>query len=496
MAANRPEAVLDFELHSTRPIQELNTITTIITSSTISTITTSTSPLQKTTTTALASKNSSFSGQQNGNDQTGLRADEEGAEVTKLDAKKQKSTCTCTNIGIMQLFYEMKQKFPTVSDNVVNECVLDHCHNRDACIEKLKAIVAGNNHSGVIQAYPVKSLRQASSNDEGSLRRGSGNSGNTVDKINNSSDTLRKNIQPRITDQDLRGFKFVSNKPQSEATTYNNSSSYLSNQNNRDKKPVTMLRGGGNQYRDEVQAEKEDEEEQKAERPTTLNLNKSPAVINRPFRSAPPIPSVTSSTSSLSSLSVISNLNDPDLLTPSSSIQSGSNESINVSVNVTLSPVLNQRTKPPARPPRHTTAMTVQPEIRPPFASPFANANSPGIGGSSPRSFTSVNFTLRPPNPTTSPSTSSAGLDHQPSSTPADITQTAAGSSVTYSTSSFDPRHGYQSVMITVGNGGGSISAIRTRSPSFQQQSPAVPKVPTVVTSMVSNSGQSSNDGE
>lgn len=46
--------------------------------------------------------------------------------------------CSCTKISTMQLFYEMKQKFPTVPDNVVCEFVGQNCHNRSACIDSLE----------------------------------------------------------------------------------------------------------------------------------------------------------------------------------------------------------------------------------------------------------------------------------------------------------------------------------------------------------------------
>lgn len=66
----------------------------------------------------------------------------------------------------------------------------------------------------------------------------------------------------------------------------------------------------------------------------------------------------------------------------------------------------------------------------------------------SPRSYTSVNLTLRPPS-----------VEPQP---PIDIT--SQNSSLTYSTSSFDSQKGLQSrLQITVGPGGGTVSSVRTR---------------------------------
>lgn len=160
-------------------------------------------------------------------------------------------------------------------------------------------------------------------------------------------------------------------------------------------------------------------------RPTTLNISKDPynssGSINRsglrPTRVAPAPPSSTGSNSN----------NSP------SGIDSDS--SLNVSLNVTVSPVLAGR--PPIRPPRHTSAITVQPEQA------FMQETP-----QSPRSFTSINFELR-----------------QPTSSPQSPIHIAAGPSLTYSSSSFDARQGYQSrLQITVGGGGGSsISAMRTR---------------------------------
>lgn len=55
-----------------------------------------------------------------------------------IPAPSKAAQCSCTKITTMQLFYEMKQKFPTVPDNVVCECVGRNCHNRSACIDCLE----------------------------------------------------------------------------------------------------------------------------------------------------------------------------------------------------------------------------------------------------------------------------------------------------------------------------------------------------------------------
>lgn len=158
------------------------------------------------------------------------------------------------------------------------------------------------------------------------------------------------------------------------------------------------------------------------DRPNTLNISKltdSYQQLNlRPTRSAPPPP--TTSNPFFPQTPVV-----PET------------DSVNVSLNVTVSPA---SLRPPVRPQRavrHTTAISVQPEAPvPPF-----NRDAPR------KSFTSVNFTLR-----------------QPTSTPQSPIDISAGPSpsLTYSSSSYDARKGYQSRLeITVGSGGSSISATR-----------------------------------
>ena len=88
-------------------------------------------------------------------------------------------------------------------------------------------------------------------------------------------------------------------------------------------------------------------------------------------------------------------------------------------------------------------------EPRPHYTEPYMNVN-PSIQGDQTRSFTSVSLTLRPPS-----------SERQP---PIDIR--SQGSSLTYSTSSSDPR-GFQSrVQIRIGPGNvGSVAAARIRPP-------------------------------
>lgn len=41
--------------------------------------------------------------------------------------------CACTNISLMQLFHELKQKFPAVPDHVVSSTIELYCHDKQAC---------------------------------------------------------------------------------------------------------------------------------------------------------------------------------------------------------------------------------------------------------------------------------------------------------------------------------------------------------------------------
>lgn len=161
------------------------------------------------------------------------------------------------------------------------------------------------------------------------------------------------------------------------------------------------------------------------ERPNTLNISKLSESYQqlhlRPTRSAPPPPTASN-----------------PFFPQTPTVPEG--ESVNVSLNVTVSP-----SRPPVRPQRavrHTTAISVQPEA--PFNRDVQQ---------SPRSYTSVNFTLRQPT-----STPQSPIDISASPTP----------SLTYSSSSYDARKGYTNRLeITVGSGSSSISASRIRPTSF-----------------------------
>lgn len=89
--------------------------------------------------------------------------------------------CSCTKISTMQLFYEMKQKFPTVPDNVVCEFVGQNCHNRSACIDGLE------DYPNSANVYP-QALRNQSTK-----KKVQSNSAATATTTTKSNDATKEN---------------------------------------------------------------------------------------------------------------------------------------------------------------------------------------------------------------------------------------------------------------------------------------------------------------
>ncbi|CAO1426389.1 unnamed protein product [Diamesa serratosioi] len=313
----------------------------------------------------------------------------------------------------MQLFHEMKQEFPKVPDHIVTQLVTDNCHNRLACVEQLKKESAGQ--SATTQSYP--------------------------------SQSIHKNNQNNL-----------------------NSMSMMSSRINGD--------NGGRKKTKEISELFENgmtENKNQFKRPTTLALRQAPAppigTLNQSQDSLSSASSTSSlvggSTSSISSNSVSHtyrqhNQQQQQQTLPHQAVLMDSSatkyrdDSLNVQLNLTVSPLTSAPPippRPPAKPPRHTTQLNVQPEL--PFTNMLDNvpSTSKGITTTGQRSYTSVNFTLRQP----------TSILPSPQ-LPIDIQ--AGPSSLTYSSSSFDAKQGYQShLKITVaGNGESCISAVRTKS--------------------------------
>lgn len=70
--------------------------------------------------------------------------------------------CACTNISLMQLFHELKQKFPGVPDHVVSNTIELYCHDKQACETHLHSEVKAS----LTHAYHASSLAAARQHSE------------------------------------------------------------------------------------------------------------------------------------------------------------------------------------------------------------------------------------------------------------------------------------------------------------------------------------------
>lgn len=312
---------------------------------------------------------------------------------------KPPSNCPCNNISIMQLFHEMKQKFPTVPDNIVNECATENCHNRDKCIAALeKELII---HPNTAQSYPSQAIRNNGS----------------------ASPLLLRPIRPA---------------PLSPSTS-NSSTSSASN-------------ACDNVVRPQVSPKPQ------VKRPTTLDIvKKYPTGPAKPIRRAPPLPpnrfhhqpppqhdnqstttsSIGDSTSSLTSPSDFSD----SLHSPSTSASASEHNSFvkrlgdgKVSSYVHFNP-------------------------EPAYTQFLGKTISP----TNPKSFTSVNFSLRPPSDTPQ--------------NPIEI-QARPDSGLSYSSVSFNPREGLKNqLQIHVNDKCGQFTISQIQ----QRTSPIIPLQPQIM---------------
>ncbi|XP_049290973.1 mucin-5AC isoform X3 [Anopheles funestus] len=368
---------------------------------------------------------------------------------------KQRAPCACSNISIMQLFHEMKQKYPTVPDTVVSELVTQNCHDRPACIGKLEEAVLGTPGQ---TTYPSQSIHS------GSLKRRSGERkpvGNRSDGSNSYSSNSSSNSsrESSVDSSRLQGTACPSTQQQQQAV------STASNIGYSDSRLIGESRTCAN-------------------RPTTLAVRPAttgmgyfgatppPAPPMRPNRTAPPCPPSNGplATSSITATTMTSG-----------SAEFG--ETMNVQVNVTVSPKAGG---PLIAGQRHTSTISLQPE--PPYtrelaqvSSTFSGGNqlvmgvppttsagtpggssrtgsSGGVGtgtnGNGVRSSTSVNLTLRQP------------TDGGPR-TPIHI----HASPLKYTAKNFNAQSGIQSKLeVTFRDGCGTFRAMRAQVPGYEPQ--------------------------
>ena len=389
------------------------------------------------------------------------------------------SDCCCTNISIRHLFLEMKQEFPTVPDHIVNQCVIDNCHDRENCIKCLQNELAL--HPTTAQAYPSHLLRN--NQNSNNISSGGRNHNRICGQGNNNVNQkiplrptrpapMPQHTAPRSGEINLSNGEtcLQSAIPQSpikstpRKKSYNNAGSFGNHQQHSIQLPQASIN------RPNEIIELRDASQNAPQRPKTLNFREpfqhsagprhnqiNRHIVHKPVRKAPPPPlgakvytSIQSNDQNFSSTTSIQS--------PLSFSDSGESE---ISVNFSLSPSSDRTNSkamighqhnqivPLPQSSRRISSITLQPA--PPYSRDHILEN--------PRSFTSLNVTLR--RPSTKPQS------------PIDIT---AGPGLSYSSVSFDARLGYQTnFQITVTDEGGMFSASRIRPkscvvPSIQHQ--------------------------
>ncbi|RZC41644.1 hypothetical protein BDFB_004847 [Asbolus verrucosus] len=374
-----------------------------------------------------------------------------------------------SNIRVMQLFHELKQQFPTVPDHVVSACIATHAHstspNKDTAIrEVLEAAAALSQQQEPMGRSPPpppetpaltldtnpSSLGKASRNSEEATATTSTERNRF--EMNDSESDINRNVVKSSGVTFSKKFESVSvctSNQRVAQTTIGKSSFFVKRPDHLDIKPETLGDFPKRQpysFGDEPSGRRHNIQLSEKCKDVHKLLN-SGHVSEKPPRS--PLTGKRSSHHAKSSPTrpdqVRSPLASPDTQkrlqeepkkketasTPTQTTDTllGGN-SVNLSLNVNCSMDLVQS------PTRRKSLLQVTPQ-QPWLQEPI-----------SPRSYTSVNLTLRPPS-----------SEPQP---PIDIT--SQNSSLTYSTSSFDSQKGLQSrLQITVGPGGGSVSATRTR---------------------------------
>lgn len=303
-----------------------------------------------------------------------------------------------SNVRAMQLFHELKQQFPTVPDHVVSACI----------------------------ASTTTAL-------ESMGRQPPETTTTTTDYPTSTNMDQNDNIEAQQQQQQQQanhvGAAFYNKKSDSVSVTADDLSAKVGNSSFYVKRPTHLDIGGTSKKDRTLQLSEKCKDVHKLLNSDNVNEKppRSPLSVKRLAATAKP---ASPSTSPLADGRKVTPPTTPKLETPTQTTLVDTPNSVNLSLNVNCS-VVHSPTRP-----RRSSVLQLTPQ-QPWIQEPI-----------SPRSYTSVNLTLRPP--TSKPQA------------PIDIT--SQNSSLTYSTSTFDPQKGLQSrLQITVGPGGGSVSSVRTR---------------------------------
>lgn len=384
-----------------------------------------------------------------------------------------RGACDCSNISIMQLFHELKQQFPAVPDEVVNACINDNCHDRPACRAHLQREAETLPRTlayppSLMGAPPTRSgpsidhRTNADGSDhvtrmtETSVHRLDTNINEHVKPsafsthprrtiVHPSSSSVIGVVSPTRTSNDVPPPPpppLPSPQPSNpvESPTDRAAAAAVAAP-----RPSALFHESAGKPPISPSSNKRFGAKVSPLKPKTFDAkikklpeeSKSDNQLN--YNPKPPINATSVSPSDKTNLGAIkkspakrpASLDLPKQTANASPVGGSVNLSVNVNCSVDL-------VSTPTSTRRHSTVLEVTPE--PVWCHQDLK---------SPRSYTSVNLTLR--TPTSEP---------QP---PIDIC--SANSSLTYTTSSFDSRQGLQSrLQITVGPGGvGSVTAVRTR---------------------------------
>ncbi|KAG5339114.1 TAB2 protein, partial [Acromyrmex heyeri] len=310
--------------------------------------------------------------------------------------------CHCSNITIMQLFHELKQQFPALPDHVVSQCIAQNSHDRETCARSLRATQESRPSPG---AFPPPA---PSTGMQQPLL-----------------------LQPQQPQAQQREQQFASQVQRCCMPGMPMNQTVASNVSvGRPHRPASLDIGMSRRY-------------------PLVGCTRTAAAV-AVAAATPTSSSGVATPSSAPAVCTSRGFFDDGCCTVNSN-SNGSNvpPGFELNVNVACSPAGNRdfRTAPTNGAGKRSDLVVVP---RPHYAEPLLAIGKSETQIDHTRSYTSVSLTLRPPS-----------SEPQP---PIDIR--SEGSSLTYSTSSLDPR-GFQSrLQISIGPGNvGSVAAARIRPP-------------------------------
>uniref|UniRef100_A0AAR5PIY6 RanBP2-type domain-containing protein n=1 Tax=Dendroctonus ponderosae TaxID=77166 RepID=A0AAR5PIY6_DENPD len=357
-----------------------------------------------------------------------------------------------SNVRIMQIFHELKAQFPTIPDYIITSCITSHVSEPRLNLHELVQAAAAKEQNQMgrpsIQISsppfiptPVTTKTLLDPKQENRISEVSQSGSERIvdsDMNHGSGDTNPPALKPSAT-EDVPSSDIKSDISGSAAKRPNtldiNKKTNEQNERQRRLQLSEKCRDVHKLLNSPILADKPPRSPLSAKRFATKQV---------PRKDSPTLASPKKETVSTPTQTTDTLVNNIPIISPS----------LNLSLNVNCQMGLVQS---PTRP-KCSTRVDLTPTQ--PWLSP-----SPALcDTTSPRSFTSVNLTLRPP-----------------TSTPQDpIDITSQNSSLTYSTSSFDKEKGLQSLLqITVGPGNvGSVSSVRTRPKSFHLGESSIETVP------------------